>query len=189
MHQAVNVLLQADERAEARELGDVAGDEVADLVILVNVLPRILAELLDADRDALVRLVHFQHDRFDFVASLQDLAWVVDLARPRDVGHVNHAVQAFFQFDESAIAGEVANLAFDPGAGRIFFLGLVPRIGFELADAQRNLLLFAVDAEHNGFDVLAGFEDVARLGDAFGQESSVTWMRPSTPGSSSTKAP
>ncbi len=39
--QAVNVVLQADERAEAGELGDVAGDEVADLVELVDVLPRI----------------------------------------------------------------------------------------------------------------------------------------------------
>ena len=40
--QAVNFVLQADERAEAGQLGDVAGDEVADLVELVDALPRIV---------------------------------------------------------------------------------------------------------------------------------------------------
>jgi len=37
VHEAVNVVLQTDECAEARELGDFAGDDVADLVELVNV--------------------------------------------------------------------------------------------------------------------------------------------------------
>ena len=41
VHQAVNLMLQADERAEAGQLGDVAGDEVADLVELVDAVPRI----------------------------------------------------------------------------------------------------------------------------------------------------
>ena len=44
--QAVNVMLQADERAEAGELGDFAGDEVADLVELVDVAPRIDASVV-----------------------------------------------------------------------------------------------------------------------------------------------
>ena len=46
--------------------------------------PRIVVELLDAERDALVRLVDRQHDRLDFVALLEDFARVVDLARPAD---------------------------------------------------------------------------------------------------------
>jgi hypothetical protein len=59
---------------------------------------------------------------------------VIDLAGPGDVGHVDHAVQAFLQFDEGAIAGEVANLAFEAGAGGVFLLGLVPRVGLELPE-------------------------------------------------------
>ena len=39
--EAVDLVLQADERAEAGELGDLAGDEVADLVELLDVVPRI----------------------------------------------------------------------------------------------------------------------------------------------------
>ena len=71
--QPVNLMLQADERAEAGQLGDLAGDQVADLVDLINGLPGVGRELLHADRDALVGLVHFQHDSFDFVALLEDL--------------------------------------------------------------------------------------------------------------------
>src|SRR5207249_5593476 len=60
------------------------------------------------------------------------------------------------------------NPAFDAGAGRVFLERFVPRIGFELADAEGNLLLFAVDAEHDGLDVLVSLEHVGRFGDAFG---------------------
>ena len=94
-------------------LGDLAVDEVADLVTLVDVAPRIVVELLDAEADALVGLVDFEHHGFDFVALLQHFGRVIDLARPGDVRDVDHAVDAFFQFDERAVAGEVADLAFD----------------------------------------------------------------------------
>ena len=85
---------------------------------------------------------------------------MIDLARPGDIRDVDHAIETFFQFDEGAVAGEIANLAFDMGAGRIFLLGLVPWIGFELPQAKRDLLLFAVDAKHDRLDFLVGFEDV-----------------------------
>ena len=44
----------------------------------------------------------------------------------------------------------------------------VPRIGFELANAERNLLLLFVDAEDNGFDLLALSEHIGRAGDSLG---------------------
>src|SRR5437867_2696559 len=142
------------------ELCDLAADQVAHLVILVNVRPWVFRELLDADRNALIALVDFEHDRFDFVAFLEDLGGVIDFARPGNIRDVDHAVQTFLQFDERAITGEIANFAFEPGAGRIFLQGLVPGIGFQLAQAQRNLLLVAIDAEHDGLDVLALLEHI-----------------------------
>src|SRR5262249_46189681 len=95
VNESVNFVLQADERAEARELGDAAGDEVADLVELINGFPRILADLLEANRDTLIGLVHFEHDGFDFIALLQDFRRMVDLARPRNVRDVDHAIETF----------------------------------------------------------------------------------------------
>ncbi len=52
--------------------------------------------------------------------------------------------------------------------GGYFSSGLIPRIGFELANAEGDLLLVAVDAEHDGFDFLVRLEHVRRLGDALG---------------------
>src|SRR6267143_1329544 len=168
MYEAVNVVLQPDERAEAGKFGDITGNEIADLVILVNVRPRVLGQLFDTDGDALVGFVHFQNDGFQFVALLHNLRRVIDLARPGNVRDVNHAVEPFLQFDESAVTGEVANLAFDAGAGRVFLLGTVPRVGFELADAEADFLLVTINAEHDSFDILVWFEHVAGLGDTFG---------------------
>ena len=73
---------KCDERAEAGDLGDLALDEVADLEARVDVLPRIVVELLDAEADALVALVDIDDDRFDFVALLQHFGRMIDLAGP-----------------------------------------------------------------------------------------------------------
>ena len=81
---------------------------------------------------------------------------------------MNHAIEALLQLDESAVAGEVADLASETGARGIFLRGFVPGVGFELAQAQGDFLLVTVDAEHDGFNLLVGFEHVRRLGDAFG---------------------
>src|SRR5256885_1919424 len=189
VHEAINVMLQADKRAEARQLRDFAADEITDLVILVDVRPGVFGKLFDPDRNALVALVDFQHHGLHFVAFLEDFRRIIDLPGPGDVGDVNHPVQTLLQFDEGTVAGEVANPASDAGARRIFLQRLVPRIGFELANAEGNLLFLAVDAQHDGFDVLALPSTSDGLAMRFVQESSVTCTRPSTPGSNSTKAP
>ena len=53
-------------------------------------------------------------------------------------------------------------------ADRVADLDLVPRVRLELADAERDLLLVRVDAEHHGLDLLVEFEHVAGAGDALG---------------------
>ena len=168
MYQAVDVVLQPDERAEAGELGDFAVDEVTDLVQLVDLVPRILRELLDANGDALVFAVDLQHLRLDLQPLLQHLGRVVDLAGPGDVGNVDHGVEPLLQPHEGTVAGEVANLAAHLCADLVFLLGQIPRVGVELANAKGDFLLVLVDAEHHGLDVLAGLEHLGRLVDALG---------------------
>jgi hypothetical protein len=58
-----------------------------------------------------------KHHRLDFVPFLQHLGRMIDLARPGNVGDVDHAVEPFLQFQEGAVAGQVADLALDPCAG------------------------------------------------------------------------
>src|SRR4051812_26803782 len=93
---------------------------------------------------------------------------MIDLAGPGDVRNVDHAVQAVFQFDESTIAGKVADLAFDLRSGRIFLQRAIPGIGFELANAQRDFLFFAIDSKHYSLEFLLWLEDIGRFRDALG---------------------
>src|SRR5260221_468999 len=81
---------------------------------------------------------------------------------------MDHTIETLFQFNESPITGKIANLSFDVCAGRIFFLGFVPWVGFELAQSKRDFLLFPIDPEHNRFDFLVRLKDVGRLGNSFG---------------------
>src|SRR6266404_6370276 len=93
---------------------------------------------------------------------------MIDLACPGDIRDMDHAIETFFQFDKSPITRKVANFSFDVGARRILLLGFVPRIGFELAQSERNFLLFPIDPEHNRLDFLVRFKDVGGFGDSFG---------------------
>ena len=52
--QALDALLQLDEGAVVGDRDHLALDAVADLVLLVDALPRIRLELLQAERDALL---------------------------------------------------------------------------------------------------------------------------------------
>ena len=57
---------------------------------------------------------------------------------------------------------------FDLFADRVTVLDLVPRVGLELADAEADFLLVAVDAEDDRLQLLADGEDIARARDALG---------------------
>src|SRR6266436_1368208 len=87
--------------------------------------PTLRTFLILSTRSALVCLVHFEDDGFDFVALLQNFGRMIDLPCPRDIGNVDHAIETFLEFDEGAVAGEVANLAFDACPRRIFLLGAI----------------------------------------------------------------
>jgi hypothetical protein len=67
-----------------------------------------------------------------------------------------------------AIGGHVAHGALHGLADRVLVLHLVPRVALELADAERDLLLVFVYAEHDRFDFLALGQHVTRTGDALG---------------------
>ena len=138
------------------------------LYLRFDLLPRIAFELLDAEADALVLLVDVDDHGFEFVALFDHLGRVIDLLRPRHVGDVDHAVDAFFQLHERTVSGEVADGALDLAADLVAVFDFVPRIGLELADAEGDFLLLFVDAEHDGFEFLADGEHVGRAGDALG---------------------
>ena len=169
VQQTFEALLQLDEDAEVGDLGDRSRDAVADVVARRDVaLPRILLQLLETKRNALLLLVDREHDALDLLALLHHLAGVRDLARPARVGDVQQAVDAFLQLDECTVVGQVAHLAANDGARRVVLGHHVPGVHLGLLHAETDRLLFDIDLEHDHFELVTLLDDFARVVDALG---------------------
>ncbi len=138
--------------------------------------------MFQAERNALVGLVDLEHLGLDLVALLQHFGRMIDLAGPGEVGDVDHAVDAFFELDEGAVGGEVADLALDAGAGRVLARHDFPRIGVELADAEETFWSSLLTPSDDRLDFLALVRTSAGRAIRLVHDSSETWTRPSMPG-------
>src|SRR5215203_308212 len=76
---------------------------------------------------------------------------------------MNQAVDAGLDFDERAEAGEVPDLAVDPGADGILEGQHHPRILLRLLHAKRNLLFGFIDLEHHRFYRFTDAHDLGRV--------------------------
>ena len=86
------------------------------------------------------------------------------LARPAQVGDVNHAVDAGLDLDERAEIGHaVARAAVTIVPGGYFRAANSHGFGFDLLDAQRDFLLLLVDVQHDDFDLVAEIDHLARV--------------------------
>ena len=90
-------------------------DDVALLVAVEHLLPRVGLRLLEAERDALPLAVDVEHLNLDRLADLEDLGRVVDVA-PRELGDVDEAVHPV-EVDEGAEVDDVGDRALDDVAG------------------------------------------------------------------------
>ncbi len=119
VHEAFDALLDLDEAAVVGDVRDLAEESRARRVATRDVLPRIGAELLQAQADALAFAIELEDAHFDLVADVDDFRRVLD-ALPRHVGDVQQAIDAA-EVDERAVIGEVLDHALDDRA----FLQLV----------------------------------------------------------------
>src|SRR3954467_11133483 len=78
---------------------------------------------------------------------------------------MDKALDAGFDFHESAIGHEIDHLAFDLCAHRILLFDAVPWIRKLLLEAEANAFFLAVDVENDNVDVLADLEDFRRVAD------------------------
>src|SRR5690606_6796995 len=123
--------LDAHERTERDELGDLAGHDLTDLVGPGEVLPRILLGRLERQRDALALQIDLEHLDRDLVADLDDLVRVVDVL-PGQFRDVHQSVDAA-EIDEGA---EVDDRA-DDALADLALLELVEEV---LANGRLRLL-------------------------------------------------
>ncbi len=128
---------ELDEGAEIGVAGDDALDLVADLELLVDGLPRVRLELLEADGNAAfggVGLVDFEDLDLEFVAHRDDVGGSGD-AGPAHVGNVQEGVGSV-EVDKGPEVGEGAHGAGDDHAfGELGEARVAGQLGFLLEDA------------------------------------------------------
>ena len=109
--EALDARLQLDERAVVGDVGDAALEARADRILGLDALPRIVLQLLHAERDAVGLVVDLDDLDLHLLADVEHLGRVVD-APPGDVGDVQQAVDAA-EVDERAVVGDVLDHAVD----------------------------------------------------------------------------
>src|SRR5438067_678793 len=145
------------------------GEEVQAVVLSVDQeKQRIALGLKQTQGDALLFLIDAEDDGLHFLALLEDFGGVADLFRPGEVGDVEEAVDAFFDLDEGAVVGDVADLAGDERSGRVFFGDALPGVFLDLLHAEGDLLLLFVDLQDFDLDLLALGDDLGGMIDALG---------------------
>ena len=166
MHHAVDIAGQADEQAELGLVLDLALDDRADRMRLLEFLPRVAQRLLEAERDAALDRVDLEHHHLHFLRGRDDLAGMHVLLGPGHFGDVDQPLDSRLQFDEGAIVGDVGDAPFQLHADRIFRLDALPRIALQLLDAERDALRLVVDADDLDLDGLADRHDLGGVIDA-----------------------
>src|SRR5207302_6673160 len=129
--QTLDALLELDERAEVEDLEDLAVDDLAGRVLVGDALPRVLNELLDAERDlrlVAVAGIDVEQHGLDRVALLEQLARVLHALGPAHVADVDEAVDAFLDLDEDSEIRDVADLALDHRTRRVLLGQLLVRV-------------------------------------------------------------
>ena len=134
-----------------------------DRVLVFELLPRIVLQLLHAQRDAAVVRVHAQDDRVDLVARLDHLRRMLHPLGPGHLGDVHQAFDALLQLDERAVVGDRENAAANLRADRVALGRIQPRVRRQLLEAQRNALLVLVELQHLHLDLVADVDQVARM--------------------------
>ncbi len=124
--------------------------------------PRVLLDLLVSKAHAAVFFVQFQDHHLDFVAHVAEFGRVLDFLRPAEVGNVDEAVDALFQFHEQTEVREVPHGSLLLGLHGVARLDVRPRILGELLQAERHLPLFAINAEHHAFNLVVHVQEILR---------------------------
>src|SRR5262245_51621893 len=163
--QAVDFLLDFDERTELGEVTNLALNSGPDGVFVGQVVPRIALDLLQAERDAARRRIDAKHHGFNVVADVQNLRRVLDALAPRHLGDVDQPLDARLELDERAVIGETDDFSFNARTNRIALHHVRPGIGDELLVAEGDALGRRVVLQHDDVDLVVHLEQLGRVAD------------------------
>src|SRR5580700_5470249 len=109
--QAFDARLQLDERAVVGDVGDAAGKARVERILRLDALPRIVQQLLHAERDTVGLVVDLDDLDLHRLADGEHFGRVIDPA-PGDIGDVKQTVDAA-EINERTVIGDVLDDAVD----------------------------------------------------------------------------
>ena len=177
VHEALDAVLDAHERAERDELGDLARHDLTDGVRTGEGLPRVLLRRLQRQGDTLAVEVDVEDLDGDLLADLDDLGRVVDVL-PGQLGDVHETVDAAEVHERT----EVDDRGDDTGADLALLQGLQEgraNLGLRLLEPgtarQDDVVAVLVELDDLGLDLLADVRlevaDATHLDERGGEEA------------------
>src|ERR1043165_615573 len=166
MDHAVHVAVEPEEQAELGLVLDLALDFRARRIFLHEDLPRIADGLLEAERDAALDRIDFQHLHLDFLRGGDDLARMHVLLGPGHLGDGDRPRDAGLDFHERPVVRDVGDAALQLRTERKFRLDVLPGIVLQLLHAERDAVGLVVDLDDLDRDLLADVEHFGRVVDA-----------------------
>ena len=168
VNQAIDPGLDFDECTKRREVPDNAADLGPLRILRRQSQPRIFLSLLHAERDLLLFLVDPQHDALDLIVDRRKLRGVPDVTGPAHLRDVNEALDTLLQLDEGTVVGNRDYPSADPASDRILRSDVLPWIGLQLFEPERDSLAVPINVEDLDLEIVA---DLTELG----------WVSDSTP--------
>ena len=167
-HKTFDFAGQIDDYAAIEQTRDGAHRLGINRVLKLEIRPRVGQNLLVAQGYPTVFLVDTQNDHVDRVAALHNLRWMLNPAGPGHIRNMHKSVDPILYLHKCAEGGQIANLARNLGAYRIFEIKSQPGIRFELLETKRDLLIFLIDGKNDCFDFLMRCENFRRVLDVLG---------------------
>src|SRR5262249_19722594 len=146
--EALDAFLDLHEYPEIRHRADLAVDPRVQRVALRDRVPWIGAELLDPEADPFIFRIDSAPDRLDLVALLHHFRRRAYVLCSRQIGNMQHAVDALLDLDERAEVRDRLDLAFDVSADRMLLGQRDPRARFSLFEAQGDPPVRLLDPQH-----------------------------------------
>src|ERR1051326_8024476 len=160
MDQAVDAVFNLDEGAEVRQVTNPSVNASANLVTLVQRLPRVLLHLLHAQTDATRLRIDAQHFNLNHVARVYDFARMLDALGPAHLGDMDQTFNARLELYEGAVVSHACYAAADTRSHRETFFDAGPGIGQQLLVTERDAFAFLIELQHLDLDRVADFEQL-----------------------------
>ena len=163
MNQAVNTFLNLCKYTEVGEVAYLGGVLAAHRILLLDVLPGIFLQLLDAERHLALLAVESEDDSLYLVTYLHEVLSAAQVLAPRHLAHVDETFYTRSNLDECTIVGHHYHLTLNVVAHLQVGIQSIPWVRSELLEAQGNTLLLVVEVEDNNVDLLVELNHFLRI--------------------------